>query len=113
MLQRLLQASLHLPELLQDLQILLHRVSVPDTHAEENAHSDTHHEPPQHTHVHTDQLLHAEHRRFTHLESLVQDHNRQTCVCVCVSPVTTDHVFVFRMIRAHHKLVYLPLQIEI
>lgn len=72
-LQRLLQAPLRLLELLEDLQVLLHRVSVAQTHTQQNTHSYTHRDPAQDTHIHTDQLLQRQR---------VKPQRVRVCVCV-------------------------------
>lgn len=57
MLQHLLQAALCLFQLLEHLQTLLYWVSVLGTHTQQDTQCNTHHEPPQHIHIHGDQLL--------------------------------------------------------
>lgn len=59
-LQRLLQAALRLSELLQDLKILLHGVSIAQAHTQQNTHAYTRCHPPQHTDIHANQFLHRD-----------------------------------------------------
>lgn len=80
-LQRLLQAPLRLSELLQNLKILLHGVSVPQAHTQQDTHSYTHRDPPQDTDIQTDQFLHTE---TGHTPEPTEPTHPRARVCACV-----------------------------